>query len=284
VNVNYEYFLSYLIRHAEANPSLCVLDFGCGDALLVKALRDRDIECFGAEIFYGEREHRAPHVPSFLAAGIVRPIPPDGRLPFEDDYFDLIFSNQVFEHVEHLDAVVAELSHILRPTGRMYHHFPSSEVIREGHFGIPLSHWIRSIATRRRYMLALPLLGLGYHKQNSRTRGQRWRPSTAAASPGASGRGDSRARPGDEPAARPMTLCEGHNRTRNWSAASVGHVSPPQPFHVTDNRQVGHHPLPGRELDRHEAKAAEHTLPERYEQVDLVSAINARLPRARKRI
>lgn len=169
MNVNYEYFLSYLIRHAEANPSLRVLDFGCGDARLVKALRDRDIDCFGAEIFYGEREHRAHHMPSFLVGGIVRRIPPGGRLPFEDDYFDLIFSNQVFEHVEHLDAVVAELSRILRPTGRMYHHFPSSEVIREGHFGIPLSHWIRSTATRRRYMLALRLLGLGYHKQNSRT-------------------------------------------------------------------------------------------------------------------
>lgn len=167
VDVNYEYLLSYVLRHAEDKSSPRVLDFGCGNALLVRALLDRGVQCFGAEIFYGARDHRSAHMPGLLSAGIVRQIPPDGRLPFDDDYFDIIFSNQVFEHVEHLDTVVTELSRVLRPNGMMYHHFPSQEVLREGHFGIPFSHWIRSIATRRLYMLALRRLGLGCHKRDA---------------------------------------------------------------------------------------------------------------------
>ncbi len=119
VDVNYEYLLSYVLRHAEDKSSPRVLDFGCGNALLVRALLDRGVQCFGAEIFYGARDHRSAHMPGLLSAGIVHQIPPDGRLPFDDDYFDIIFSNQVFEHVEHLDTVVTELSRVLRPNGMM---------------------------------------------------------------------------------------------------------------------------------------------------------------------
>jgi SAM-dependent methyltransferase len=42
------------------------------------------------------------------------------RLPFDDDYFDLIISNAVFEHIDDVPAALAELVRICKPKGLMY--------------------------------------------------------------------------------------------------------------------------------------------------------------------
>ena len=43
----------------------------------------------------------------------------DGRLDFPDASFDLVVNNMVFEHVEDLDAVLAEIQRVLKPGGRI---------------------------------------------------------------------------------------------------------------------------------------------------------------------
>ncbi len=53
---------------------------------------------------------------------------------------------------------------MLSDAGLAYHHFPSREVLREGHIGIPLVHRLPSGALRQRYAAALRRIGLGYHK------------------------------------------------------------------------------------------------------------------------
>jgi SAM-dependent methyltransferase len=73
-------------------------------------------------------------------------------------------SNQVFEHVERLGAVVRELERVLKQNGTAYHHFPSREVLREGHIGIPLAHRLPEGRLRFAYVALLRRLGLGSNK------------------------------------------------------------------------------------------------------------------------
>ncbi len=90
-----------------------VLVDGCGVGMYVKALRPyADVIC-GLDI---EPVHLA------RAAEVV----PDAKLqlaacenlPYPDDYFDLLLSHEVLEHVQNDFAAAAEIARVLRPGGR----------------------------------------------------------------------------------------------------------------------------------------------------------------------
>jgi SAM-dependent methyltransferase len=162
VDVNHAYLIDYVTSHTPAGGQ--VLDYGCGGGSLVTALRARGVACVGAEVFYGGASFDSPETRELVEAGVVRRFEQGGALPFEDSHFDLIISNQVFEHVESLEPVVRELHRVLKPAGIAYHHFPSREVLREGHIGIPLAHRLPAGSARRAYVALLRSLGLGYHK------------------------------------------------------------------------------------------------------------------------
>jgi SAM-dependent methyltransferase len=149
---------------AAAKPQLKVLDFGCGSGEVVGGLRAAGVDAYGAETFYGGGDYTGVFEGPLFQAGHLRAIGDDGRVPFEDATFDLVLSNQVMEHVEDFGQVTAEIHRLLKPGGRAYHHFPSREVIREGHIGIPLAHRFAPGRARGRYVLALRRLGLGYNK------------------------------------------------------------------------------------------------------------------------
>jgi SAM-dependent methyltransferase len=100
-----------------------------------------------------------------LQAGYISVIRFDKPLPYKENSFDVIISNQVLEHVEDIAFAASELSRILKPDGVMYHHFPSREFWREAHTGIPFSHkFPRDSAIRYAYTLFLRSIGFGYHK------------------------------------------------------------------------------------------------------------------------
>ena len=46
------------------------------------------------------------------------------RLPFDDESFDVVHSNQVFEHVHNLLGLMAECHRLLRPGGLLVAHVP----------------------------------------------------------------------------------------------------------------------------------------------------------------
>ncbi len=52
--------------------------------------------------------------------------------------FDLIFSNNVLEHVRDVESTLGALDAVLRPGGVMVHNCPNYHVPFEPHFGIPL--------------------------------------------------------------------------------------------------------------------------------------------------
>lgn len=141
----------YLLSVYEANVNGPGLDYGCGAGRLVAAARERGYEFEGVELpqesvsFEGDTESDP------LAAGEkhmhfltrhVHFLSDDGVIPFPDESFAFVCSNQVLEHVSDLPLVVDELARVTRSGGVGLHVFPTREIVREPHLGVPFFHRI----------------------------------------------------------------------------------------------------------------------------------------------
>jgi SAM-dependent methyltransferase len=169
MDVTNRFVLEFCGSFASEHPASAILDFGCGAGALVEAGRAAGLPMFGADVYYGGSKTRAQAEARGLLGDAVREIQ-EGLLPFPDGRFGLIVNNQVMEHVEDLDRVLAELHRVLAPGGLLLSIFPSRDVFREGHIGIPFSHWFRRDSRARFYYTwALRSLGLGTWKQEAPT-------------------------------------------------------------------------------------------------------------------
>lgn len=167
-NVNYRYFVDMITSLPNASQ-LKVLDYGCGMGMMVQMLRDAGIDCYGVEVCYPGANYDELRARDLYKQGILCEISDDGKVPFEDGFFDVIISNQVFEHVVDKPTVLANLKRALNDDGFMHHHFPSKEVMREGHTGIPFSHWFPKGRLRYIYAYTLRRIGFGYHKDKNQS-------------------------------------------------------------------------------------------------------------------
>jgi len=93
------------------NPK--VLDFGCGEGSQAQLIRDLDGIWIGLDLLNSPEVDRRNSFQNNVVAY-------DGQqIPFKSDSFDIIFSLQVFEHVEELYSVFNELSRILKSDGKL---------------------------------------------------------------------------------------------------------------------------------------------------------------------
>lgn len=116
-----------------------VLDLGCGTGHLVQAYKNGGYDAYGCDF-----EYRPDVVQSLKDEGRIKIINTDVyRLPFEDNTFDFVFSDQVFEHVIDYATTLAELKRVLKPDGFSLHFFPSKYKPIEVHIGVPFSSLIR---------------------------------------------------------------------------------------------------------------------------------------------
>jgi SAM-dependent methyltransferase len=163
-DVNRRYFAHYV--QSVAPPGAVVLDYGCGTGTFVEMLRAAGYDAYGVDIRWPGHATDDLEDSELGRQGRLRYYDEGGRLPFEDDSFDVIVSDQVFEHVVPLEASLREIERVLRPGGVAYHHFPSRSVWREGHIGIPLSHRLPPGRLRLAYTTALRRAGLGTFKDD----------------------------------------------------------------------------------------------------------------------
>ncbi len=172
MDVTNRFVLDFVKRFARAHPGGRVLDFGCGAGRVVAACREAGIDMYGADVYYGGSETRSDADRSGLLGNVILEVR-DGGMDFADSSFDLVTNNQVLEHVEDLDAVLREIHRVLKPGGTLLSIFPSRDVFREGHIGIPFSHWFpKDSHLRFLYTWAARSLGLGTWKEQAPTRRQ----------------------------------------------------------------------------------------------------------------
>ncbi|MGH2351518.1 MAG: class I SAM-dependent methyltransferase, partial [Chloroflexota bacterium] len=81
-------------------------------------------------------------------------------IPFDDRRFDVVYANQVFEHVRFFDRIVQECARVLKPDGVLLANFPLATYPVEWHLKIPFAHWLPPGELRVRYLQLFYALGL----------------------------------------------------------------------------------------------------------------------------
>ncbi len=135
-----EYKIVEILKYEDANKSLNILDFGCGDGNSSVYIRKHfananisgtDVSEASVDIAKNKKISNA-----FFKAY-------DGTiLPFEDNHFDVVFTSMVFHHIEHKlhEGILNEIKRVLKKGGRFYNfeHNPNipltRKVVRECEF------------------------------------------------------------------------------------------------------------------------------------------------------
>ena len=89
-----------------------ILDNGCGLGTYLEAFAPFSKQRIGLEVEIDRAMKALPH-----SEGIVQA--PAECLPFADDSFDFVLSNEVLEHVEDDSVAMAEMVRVTRPGGRV---------------------------------------------------------------------------------------------------------------------------------------------------------------------
>jgi ubiquinone/menaquinone biosynthesis C-methylase UbiE len=130
-----------------------ILDLGCGNGDLVAEYRRHGFDVYGCDFkFKAGRQ-----VEKLRNIGAIRLIERDPyRMPFADQSFDVVVSDQVFEHVDNYPEVLAEHRRILKSGGVGLHFFPSRYRLVEPHVRVPCA----TILQGRNWLLFWALVGI----------------------------------------------------------------------------------------------------------------------------
>jgi SAM-dependent methyltransferase len=134
---NFNYYLT---------PTSRILDFGCGEGAFVYEYRDAGFEAYGFDIRPSVQLRQSEDQKFFRISPTGKAVNnPDFRIdsstyhiPFEDNFFDFIFSTSTLEHVQDLTAAFAETARVLKKGGIAIHVFPPRYIWIEPHIYVPL--------------------------------------------------------------------------------------------------------------------------------------------------
>jgi ubiquinone/menaquinone biosynthesis C-methylase UbiE len=118
--IDAETILAHLAEvDATVEPGSRVLDFGCAEGRVIRFFpRDQQSELWGVDINAERIAWAQRHLPPPFRFATTTTAP---HLPFEDNYFDLVYAVSVFTHISELgDAWFLELLRVLRPGGHAY--------------------------------------------------------------------------------------------------------------------------------------------------------------------
>ncbi len=139
-----------------------LLDWGCGRGRTVLWLREQGYAAFGTDID-PEPINNCCELLSASGINIDRTISllEDGKeVKFQESFFNLSFSNGVFEHVMDLEQVAANLKRLTAPGGVGVHFFPAHRHFVEIHLFMPFLHWFPKNKLRKIYIRFMLMLGV----------------------------------------------------------------------------------------------------------------------------
>ena len=126
-------------------PGAQILDFGCGDGKMVEQYCKAGYNAFGCDIRGEHESERARLIDQTIY-----------RIPFADNVFDFVFSDQVLEHVQDHARAFAEMRRVMKPGAVSLHIFPARLKPTEGHVFVPLGGLIQN----RWWLTLWALLGI----------------------------------------------------------------------------------------------------------------------------
>jgi 2-polyprenyl-3-methyl-5-hydroxy-6-metoxy-1,4-benzoquinol methylase len=134
-----------MVRRFVALEGARILDVGCGIGAYVRRFRTFSEDVHGIEVEPERVAEASQELPNIILA-----VGED--LPYPDDHFDLVFSNEVIEHVDDDRATAAEMVRVTRPGGAIVAFAPNRLYPFETHgayfggryvFGnIPFINWL----------------------------------------------------------------------------------------------------------------------------------------------
>jgi len=157
----YSFFVRNLINENFRDKSeIYILDFGCGSGKMLSHLSDicqmpefeyRKIYFYGVDIFVDKEDLNNARIKAKNA--IIKSIKPYENFDFKIK-FDIVISNQVFEHINNLEIIYSHLNFLMNKKSFIIAGFPTKEIIIEPHLKIPFIHLLKK-NTKNLYFILL---------------------------------------------------------------------------------------------------------------------------------
>ena len=120
-----------------------ILDYGCGAGAMVETFIDNGFETYGCDVVLRSD------------SDMVLQMNDQFQIPYQDEKFDLIISNQVVEHVHDLGTMISEFDRVLKPNGHAIILCPTLETVIEWHLMVPFVHWFNNYHFIQKCLLRL---------------------------------------------------------------------------------------------------------------------------------
>ena len=103
-------FINYLVKRFEIKKNQKVLEIGCGRGEFLNEFTNKGLDGYGVDLLYYCKNF-FPNL-NFKKVDMA-----NEKLPYEDNFFDVIYSKSVIEHFYYPDKIFKEAFRVLKPGG-----------------------------------------------------------------------------------------------------------------------------------------------------------------------